>query len=51
VYQDVRSQYGLVVDMIDRIQPHRIGKVRMGHQADVLDLDPFSATGRSLQRS
>jgi hypothetical protein len=35
VYRDVRSNYGLVVDGIDRIPPERITLVRLGEEADL----------------
>jgi len=35
VYQDVRSQYGLIVDRIDRIPPDRIRLERVGQATDL----------------
>jgi hypothetical protein len=35
VYQDIRSQYGLIVDRIDRIPADRIRLERMGQDADL----------------
>jgi len=35
VYQDVRSQYGLIVDKIDRIAAEQISFERLGHAEDL----------------